>query len=413
MQQAKALDVDFKQAGSLGNELLERIDRLREAEPVYWSELNQCWIISGHAEVAEALRGELPFSNRRAQRAFKILSPEEQLTRVPYLLETFPQWLIDLDPPAQTRMRRLMMKAFSRKIAEDLRPYAREVIKTKLDLAGQLGEVDMVNEITRPIAAHTIFRLLGLDPELITTRLPGWMGKVSQALGGFAQTPELLEDTERTLLDMRGVFAAEIENRRVSPRDDFISALVTAQEGDDALTDEEVLAICYLTLLAGIDTTAGTMAMGAAALAELPEAADHIRDVPDAILDHLMELQRYIAMSTMQPRTIGRDFEWRGHQLRQGQVATIFLAGANRDPKVFPEPDQLKFDRPQEGNMTFGPGLHFCIGHLLAKMQLTEFFPELLRRFDMEVLDQRLDFTPALAFRGLKSLRIRVHPRAG
>jgi pimeloyl-[acyl-carrier protein] synthase len=142
------------------------------------------------------------------------------------------------------------------------------------------------------------------------------------------------------------------------------------------------------------------------------EVCDYIRQHPENILNVVMEIQRYVAMSATQQREVARDFPWHGHELKKGQYVLLLIAGANRDPRAFPEPLRLDPTRPQDANMTFAPGLHFCIGHLLAKMQLTEFFPELLRRFDVEVLDDKLDFHPSIAFRGLNTLNVRLHPRA-
>jgi pimeloyl-[acyl-carrier protein] synthase len=155
------------------------------------------------------------------------------------------------------------------------------------------------------------------------------------------------------------------------------------------------------------------MALGMAALAQHPEARDYIRKNPEKMPDALMELMRYIAMSTMMPRIVAEDFTWQGHALKKGQFVFLMIAGANRDARVFPDPEKLDLTRPQDANMTFAPGLHFCIGHLLAKMQLGEFFPEALRRFDLEMLDKRLDFGLSLSFRGVETLHLRLTPRAG
>jgi cytochrome P450 len=407
----KELDVDLSKCASLGNELLEIIDTIREAKPIYWSETNQCWIITGHAEVLEAFRGTLPFSNRRAHRAFQIVPPEGRAARIPYLLETLPHWIIDMDPPDQPRLRRLMMKAFRREIAEDLRPAAKQIIKEALDDAGNQGTVEFISTVARRIPSRVILKLMGL-PDDLEGPLRNWTDAISNALGGFAQSIELLEACERALIEMRDIFLPEIEKRRKEPTNDFISGLVTARDQDNRLSEEEMVGICHLTLLAGNDSTGGTIGLGAAALATHPEACEYIRANPGKVSDVIMELQRYVSMSAMQPRTIGADFTWRGHDFKKDQFAMLMIAGANRDPRAFRNPRELDFTQPQNVNMTFAPGLHFCIGHYIARMQLAEFFPELLRRFDLELLDDRLDFQPALAFRGLNTLNLRLSPRS-
>jgi cytochrome P450 len=126
----------------------------------------------------------------------------------------------------------------------------------------------------------------------------------------------------------------------------------------------------------------------------------------------MMEIMRYVAMSTSQVRVVTEDFNWRGHHLKRDDHVYLMIAGANRDPDVFPNPEAMDFTRPQDQNLTFGPGLHHCIGHLIAKMQLSEFFPALLERFEsIELLDDPLQWGSALGFRGLLSLRVRLLPR--
>jgi cytochrome P450 len=113
-------------------------------------------------------------------------------------------------------------------------------------------------------------------------------------------------------------------------------------------------------------------------------------------------------MSTLQGRVAAEDFDWRGHQIKRGEIVLLLIAGANRDPSVFADPDVFDPARPQDKNVTFAPGLHFCIGHFLAKMQLQEYFSALIERYEPVVLDDRLDFGMSLGFRGLETLHVRL-----
>jgi cytochrome P450 len=302
-----------------------------------------------------------------------------------------------------------MLKAFGRTVGEGLRPHARRFIQEALDEAGRKGDVEFVSTIGRIIPGRTILKQLGLEDEHLP-RLHYWSVILNQS-GNVNLPLEDLQKIEQVLLEMRSLFLPEIEKRRRNPTDDFLSALVTANEAGDQLSLEEMLGICYITLIAGHDTTANTMGLATAALAAHPEACDYIRRHPENIANEVMELSRYAAMSTAMSRRVARDFVWNGHEIREGQYVIMFMAAANRDPDVFPDPERIDFSRPQEANMTFAPGLHHCIGHLLAKMQLGEFFPELVRRFDIELLDKHLDFSPVMSFRGLETLHVRFHPR--
>ncbi|HTT83797.1 MAG TPA: cytochrome P450 [Rhizomicrobium sp.] len=408
--QVRDIDVNFADAAILGDRLLDHLDAIRETNPIYWSDVNQCWVVTGHREVVEGFRGDLPLSNVRLHHAWRSLSEEQRQELIPYFMESLPQWLIDMDPPNQPRLRKLMMKAFSRKVAEDLRPVARAVIQEALDDASRQDVVEFVGSVARRIPSRMILRLLGLSDELLVP-MRRWTDTINATLGGFAPGVDLLVQAEQTMLEMRSYFLPEIEKRRGTPTEDFISALVTARDGGDQLSEEELLGILYLTLLAGNDSTGSTITLGTLACARHPEFCDYIRTHPENILNAVMELQRHVAMSGTQQRMVSRDFSWHGQELKAGQYVLLMIAGANRDPATFPEPLKLDPTRPQDANMTFAPGLHFCIGHLFAKMQLVEFFPELLRRFDIEVLDEKLDFHPSIAFRGLNTLNLRLHPR--
>ena len=117
-----------------------------------------------------------------------------------------------------------------------------------------------------------------------------------------------------------------------------------------------------------------------------------------------------MSMSASQARVATQDFTWHGQQIRQGDVVYLWVAGANRDPRVFANPDELDLSRTIKETLVFGRGLHHCIGHLLAKLQLGEFFPAMFARFDVEVLDDPLVFTGGTSFRTLSTLRVRLQP---
>jgi cytochrome P450 len=122
------------------------------------------------------------------------------------------------------------------------------------------------------------------------------------------------------------------------------------------------------------------------------------------------EIMRHVAMSASQTRVASQDFEWHGKTIRRGEVVYLWVASANRDPRVFATPDELDLSRQIKETLVFGRGIHHCIGHLLAKLQLGEFFPAMFERFAVEVLDDPLDYSGGYAFRTLSSLTIRVQP---
>jgi cytochrome P450 len=406
----RELDFALNRIPELGNELLQRIDALRSVDPILWSETNQVWLVTGHAEVTEGFAGTVPLSAHRLPGAAVAQIPPQDLERLlPTIMNATRSWLLNKDDAAHLRLRKLLVKAFGKAIVEGVRPHAQRFIHETLDAAGAKGEIEFVSEVARLIPARTILKLLGLSDDLVP-RLHHWSQTLNQIGNVNVALPNLLA-VDQVLKDLRGVFRPAFAERRLHPTDDFLSALVTANEAGDKLSEDEMYGTCDIVLIAGHDTTTNTMSLSVAALAEHPEACEYLRQHPDDALNVVLELSRLVSMSTAMGRCVAKDFNWQGHELKKGQIVILFQGGANRDPKIYPNPDQLDFTRAQDRNMMFAPGAHHCIGHLLAKMQLAEFFPELVRRFDLELLDKRLHFGPVMGFRGLDSLRVKLHAR--
>lgn len=192
-----------------------------------------------------------------------------------------------------------------------------------------------------------------------------------------------------------------------------MTALVQATDQGEKLTVEEMLGALHILIVAGHDSTANTLTLSLAALSQQPQAWNYMHDNPANSMACCLELMRYVAMSASQPRIVAEDFEWHGKQLKKDEVIFLMMAAGNRDPRVYEDPETLDLTRTNDQSLVFGPGVHHCIGHVLAKMQVTEFFSALVREFQgAQVLDDRLKFMHQLAFRGLSELNVRMIPRA-
>jgi cytochrome P450 len=410
MQSTSTPPIDFSQVEKIGNRIIGQLNAMREISPITWVESEQSWVITGHAEVIEAFSGTLPLSAARFKLLNFILPDEVERNRlIPNIMKYFPHFLINLDPPQHTGVRRLLMKPFSKKMAEAYRPLARQVICDVLDSIKGRETVEFVEEVGRPITARNIMRVTGFeDEEFYLPKLKEW-AYLANAAGSGRPNKEILMRADSAFAEMAAAFLPEIARRREHPQDDFVTSLVTAGQGDEAFTDDELVGELILILLAGHDTTLNTMALSINALSKDRAAREYLVAHPDGILNSVMELMRYIAMSTSQGRIVADDFTWKGHEFKQGQIVTILQGAANRDPRVFSEPERLDLARKQDNNVTFGPGTHHCIGHLFAKMQLTEFFPEFLRRYrSFDVLDEEIRFGGGLTFRGPQALHVRL-----
>lgn len=407
-------DIFIMGAGQLGNGVLAPLDRIREADPIYWSEKSQCWLVTRHEDVMLGFSGELPLSSDRLDLfAFGSIPEQERSLRIPNLYRYAAHISVNIDPPAHTRIRKLLVKAFNRKVVDDIRPFVAEKVAGLMDdIAVRNGEVEFVEDIARKLPASVILKLIGLP----YSNLPNMKEWANGFLGALAQgmpSPEYLEEGERVTRQMAGVVREELARRRVDPGSGLLSELLKVHEDADKLSEDELIATLILLIVAGHDTTSNTMTLIVLALAEHPELWEIMHRHPEKIPAYGDELMRHIAMSFMQPRIATQDFEWHGKQIRRGQIVMLMQGTGNRDPRVYSCPDKIDLERSNERVLTFGPGLHHCLGHLLAKMQLTEFLGALVTRYrGVEILDEQLDFMPQIVFRGLFSLNVRFIPRA-
>ena len=276
----------------------------------------------------------------------------------------------------------------------------RDRVATILDRAAAQRDVEFNEGVARQLPGAVILRLLGMS-ESYLERLKAWTDGVTRALTSFDPKTEWLDAIEVVVTEMAEIFTREIEDRRKNPGSDFITALVTAADGNDTLTVDEMIGALILIIVAGHDTTSNSMTLGVRALDRHPAAWAEMRAHPERSVDSAVELMRYSAMSAGQPRLAAQDFEWRGRKIRKHDIVMLFIAGGNRDPKVFPNPEKLDLTRANDQSQTFAPGLHHCIGHLLAKLQLGEFFAALTQRFDRVEILEDPEFTPNLVFRGV------------
>jgi cytochrome P450 len=410
MADAQSLDFDFNTLPQIGNGWLEGLSRIREADPMFWSDHQQGYLVTRHADVKDGFGGNLPLSTARLTTSV-VRDDPERAALFPTLLSSLPDWIINSDPPSHTRMRRLMGKAFNRRVVESVRTFAQGNIESLLDEMQDRGEAEVNEDLARIITGRTILHLLGVPQEYLP-RLREWGASVAGALAVAHAGPAQLQAAERATIEMFDLFSKEIEKRRTAPRDDIFTGLVEAIDDGDKLTMEEMVGSSVVLLLAGHDTTLNSMVLGVETLSRHPEHAAWIGANPDKIENAVVEMMRYFAMAGGQTRIVSEDFEWHGRTLKAGEIVYLMIAGANRDPRVFVEPEKLDFSRDTFASMTFAPGIHHCIGHILARMQLNEFFSRTYGRFEqLEVIEPAVTFSPIWVFRSIPNLAVRFHPR--
>lgn len=404
-------DVNLAALTLAGDALLPELNRLREQDPIHWSATSGVWIVTGHAEILDGFACKVPLSNASLpDRLIPGMTVAQMQARWPTIVRYQPRSVTNADGADHARLRKLFLKAFNRKLVESLRPFVRQRVATLLDLAVAKREVEFNGEISRRIPGSVVLSLLGMSQDYLD-RLEEWDSIAAAALMSSHPTVEWLDRLEASQIEINQVFMREIDERRVSPRNDLITELLQATEDGDKLSMEEMLQALYLIIIAGHDSTSNSITLGMRAMARHPQLWQQWRANPDKSVEYSMELMRYVAMISAQPRIVAEDFDWQGKHLKKGDVAFLMIAGGNRDPRVFQNPEQLQLGRSSDESLVFGPGLHHCIGHLLAKMQVSEFFNAMVQRFDSADILEEPRFTSALVFRGLASLKLRFHPR--
>ena len=314
--------------------------------------------------------------------------------------------LLLMDPPDHTRMRGLANVAFSRKAVEDWRPEIKRITNELLDAMVERDEIDLIADFAYPLPVTVIAELLGVpldDREDFVRWGRELLEMFSFSIEDFS--PQRAERGNAAIESFNDFFEGLFEERRNEPRDDLLTALVEAESEGDRLSHEELLATCLLLLIAGHETTANLIGNGMVALLRHKDAFARMRDDPSVTSSGVEELLRYDTPVQMTARTTLEPIEVAGVTIPAGQRVASLLASSNRDPDHFDRPDELVLDRASFPHVSFGGGIHFCLGAPLARLEARIAIPEVLRRMPhLEFATEELAWRKTFPFRGLRSL---------
>jgi cytochrome P450 len=301
--------------------------------------------------------------------------PPERLGDYPPPPEAFQvidRNMLNLDPPDHTRLRALVQRAFTPRFVEGLRPHVQRVAEGLIDAAAPRGAMDVMGDFALPFSLAVIAEMLGIPLEG-----RGPFREWTQVLlfgGSEAQARAAL----RQFTDYMGGL---IDARRASPREDLLSALVAAEDAGDRLNRQELLSMVFLLLSAGHETTITFIGDGMLTLLRHPAALRRLLEEPSLMKTALEELLRFRSpVETTSVRWAFVDAALGGKSLRTGQMALARLTAANRDPAQFADPDTLELTRTPNRHLSFGSGIHHCLGAALARLEGEVAFATLLRR---------------------------------
>jgi cytochrome P450 len=312
--------------------------------------------------------------------------------------------MLSANPPEHTRLRGLVSKAFTARTVEALRPGIERRVKSLLDAVDSQTAVDFMTSVGFPLPISVIGELLGVPPE-DRAQFHGLV-RDSTANLEFGATPDDRARADRARAIIDAYFVELFAERRARPVDDLISALIGARDAGDRLSEDELLSTVVLIFAAGFETTTNLLGNGVAALLAHPHLWPRLRQHPDLVTAFVEETLRYDASIQVQGRQATVDVELSGTAVAAGEAVTTFLGAANRDPARFDQPDRFDVDRPNNQHLSFGRGIHFCIGASLARLEAHLAFRALLERFGRIEAAGPPQRRPGLTFRGFTSLPV-------
>lgn len=370
--------------------------QLRSSDPVHWDPSLGSWVLTRYADVASALQD----ARLSAQRVAWTGEPHEPLSRA------LSKQMLFLDPPDHTRLRRLVHKSFTPRMVESMRPRIEQRVNELLDAAQNAGRMDVIHDLASPLPITVIAEMLGVPVEE-RRQLKNWSNDFAALIGTLSLTEDRVLQARQSTMMMTDYLSEVVRERRQSPRDDLLSALIAAEEQGDALSAEELVLNSVLLLVAGHETTTNLIGNGLLALLRHPEERRRLLEEPALIGSAVEELLRYDSPVQFTDRIARESLEIGGQRIEPGQTVTMVLAAANRDPAQFPEPDRLDLGRRENRHVAFGHGIHFCLGAALARLEGQIGIQTLLSRFPGLRLGSRtLHWRANQVVRGLQSLPV-------
>ncbi len=383
---------------------------LRAADPVHHSQLFQGWVLSRHADVWNVLR-DARFSVDRSD------SDPVRSSPLPPIREEFRELsdalrrvMMFLDPPDHTRMRRIVAKAFTQTGMKHRRASAQRTADELFDAAAERDEIDFIEAIAYPLPVIVIAEMLGV-PAADRAAFKRWSDHLGALLDPFVQ-PEVFERALHSAREMHRFFLDVFAERRARPGDDLVSVLATAEDETGRLTDAELFSTCALLLGAGHLTTTNLLGNAVWALAQHPGERERLRRQPELIGSAVEEFLRYDSPLQATARVATAAYPIGDTVIAAGDFVILLQGAANRDAAEFPNPDALDVGRADNRHVSFGQGIHHCLGAELARLNTQITIGTLLRRFpDWAVACDEPARKPNVVSRGFVSLPIQLRSR--
>jgi cytochrome P450 len=375
-------------------------DRMREAAPIFKSTLGP-WILTRYNDCRAVLRDPRYGKDWEGFMASSGIEDWRDHPSTAYG-ETS---LLFANPPEHTRLRGLVSKAFTPRMVDRLRTSMRRIIDELLDPLAEAGEGDLLDALAFPLPVTVIGELLGVPTgDRMQFRERVRLNTATLELGVTRAQIALADDAAAWMTDY---FQDLVAEKRLRPGEDMLSGMIEVELDGDRLDDREIVGMGLLLFGAGFETTTNLIGNGVLALLRSPLQLAWLRQHPDSMAGAVEELLRYDASIQVSGRSAFEGTELGGHTIAAGEAVLTILGAANRDPGRYRDPHRLDLTRRDIEPLSFGSGIHFCLGASLARAEGEEALSALLGRFADIELAGEARFRDQLGFRGLESLPIR------
>ena len=380
--------------------------QLRAEAPVFpvivpMPKRQRAWLVTRYNDVLDVLKDA-----RFAKNPRNALSTEQlkKMPWVPSMVKPLEQNMLDLDSPDHTRLRALVHKAFTLQLIEQMRDQIQVLTNELLDAAEPKGGMDLIADFALPLPLTMIGRILGVPAE-DNHKFHRWTKTLLSAgtkMNYFVVIP--------TIMSFMRYLKKLIKERRAHPKDDLVTALVQAKDGSDQLSEDEVLAMIFLLLVAGHETTVNLIGSGSLALLEHPDQLEKLRSEPELIKPAIEELLRFVCPVEMATERYAReDITIEGTTIPRGELVLAVIGSANRDANHFDNPDSLDITRENNKHLAFGQGAHYCLGAPLARFEGRIAISTLCQRMPnlhLSTAPDQLRWRGGFVLRGLEALPV-------
>ena len=380
---------------------------LRKNEPVPLINevtMGKAWLVTRYDDVVTVLK-DPRFSNDSRKTATEVRKTPWWMPRV---MSTFKDTMLLADDPDHRRLRDLVHKAFTPRRLQEINARIEIITDELLDGMAHKQSIDLIHDFALPIPLTVISDMMGV-PQKDRLKFHRWMGTFLEISAGSKL--QMLGKIAN-MMQMYQFFKAMISLRRKDPQDDLITALVQAEQDGDRLSEDELIAMIFLLLLAGHETTVNLIGNGTLALLENPDQLHKLQQQPELMDSAVEELLRYTnPVEQPAPRYALEDVELSGQKIPRGGRVLVGIASANRDESAFPNADQLNIERTPNKHLAFGLGIHYCLGAPLARMEGKIGLQKLIARYpnmQLGVTSDEVQWRTSMAVRGLKMLPVRL-----